>query len=185
MSDSRSQFGLGTLRLYWDILRLRRGPEDLPVSAALLLATVVARVAVGLGLSAISPEPERHALALIVIDTFVLLFWGRALLHLARRPERYLQTMTAVFGCKLLLQVLLAPVSWFYVTYSKDPNLGAVAALLVAAFGVWALVVNVRILRSATDWPVLGCVGAAILPELLTTLVAVSMFPELMPKPAS
>ena len=171
-----------TLRLYWDILRFRRGPEDLPVSLSLLFGTVAARLIIGVLVFENTPDAGEHNTALLLLDAAVLLLWGRMLLQIAGRPERYLQTMTAVFGCELVLQPLQAPATWFYGMHAADPNLGAVALLLVYAIGVWALIVFVRILRAATGWPVLGCVAAAFGQEMLTLLIGVMLFPDLIPK---
>lgn len=156
------------------------------MSSALLGYTVAARVALGILIALNVPKPDPHALPLQVIDAGVTLFWGWALLRMAGRPERYLQMMTAIFGCELVLQPLLAPVAWFYATYATHPSLGAVAMLLVMALGLWTLVAVVRILKSATGWPTAVCVVLAVGQELLTMLVAVAMFPDLLPaRPAA
>jgi hypothetical protein len=182
LSDSGSQLTLGNLRLYWDILRLRRGAEDLPVSLVLLAMTVAARVACGVLIAETSPQPETHASALVLIDSAVTLFWGWALLRVAGRPERFAQMMCAVFGVELVLQPLLAPAAWFYAVYAKDPTTGPLAMLALSALGIWALVAVVRVVRGATGWPAFACVALAIGQELITMLLAVMVFPDLLPR---
>jgi hypothetical protein len=179
LSDSGSQLSVRSLRLYWDILRLRKGPEDLPVSLSLLVATVVLRIAAGLIIARLVPEPDAHSMALVCIDTGVVLLWGRVLLHAAGRPERYLQTLSAVFGCELVLQPLLAPAAWFYAVYGKEPNFGLLAVMVLFALELWALVAVVRVLRSATGWATFICVAVAISQELVTLMVAFALMPDL------
>lgn len=182
MSDSGSNLNAANLRRYWDMLRFRGGPEHLPVSFALLAGTVVARVLLGVLISEALPQQDAHGTALVLIDAVVVLLWGALVLRLAGVPERYQQTLSAVFGVELVLQPLLAPAAWFYGTYSSDPSLGGVALLLVYALGVWALVALVRILRAATGWPILACVGMALFQEMVTMLVAILLFPDLLPQ---
>ena len=45
--------------------------------------------------------------ALLLLDTVFLYVWYAALLRLAGRPERTLQTVTAVFGFRIILAVPL------------------------------------------------------------------------------
>jgi hypothetical protein len=42
---------------------------------------------------------------------------------------------------------------------------------------VWWLAVTVRILRSATGWPMFACVLLALTIEVLTVLVALTLYP--------
>lgn len=182
MSDPASNSAFSILRLYWDILRLKRGPEDLPVSAALLFITVAARIGLGLLANTLIPQSESHPTALMLIDCVVVLVWGRAVLQLARRPERYLQTLTAVFGCELLLQVLSGATLAAYVaaTAAGSTAVAQLAALAIYVIYLWILVAVVRILRSATGWPVIGCIAAVVMQGFVTLAVAVAIFPDLL-----
>jgi hypothetical protein len=63
------------------------------------------RIGLGLLANAVIPQPQNHPTALMLIDCLVVLVWGRAALQVAGRPERYLQPLTAVFGCELVLQM--------------------------------------------------------------------------------
>ena len=168
------------LRLYWDILRLRRGPEDLPASVVWLVLTIVGRVGLGLVLAHTASEPAQHAQALVVIDTVTLLVWGQLLLRLAGKPERFLQTISAMFGCDLLLQAMLVPL---VLLQGAQPEEGILAALLSLAglvVLVWGVVAVVRILRAATGWPTVLCIVAVFAQELMTFLVAAALYPDLV-----
>src|ERR1700739_3482788 len=92
--------------LYTQIALLRRGPQDLPASRLLLVLTVAGYFAVSFVVSSLLPPEERWREDLLVGTLFTLL-WYALLLRLVGRPERTLQTTTAVVG---LLAVLAAAV---------------------------------------------------------------------------
>ena len=95
--------------MFADIARLRRGPEDLPSSASLLLLTTVAYAVLDALLLSIAPGLPGNPALLIGIDIGVTLAWYAMLLRIAQKPERYLQTVTAVLGFQLVLAPLLNP----------------------------------------------------------------------------
>ena len=163
--------------IYADIARFRRGPEDLPASANLLLVTLVCYALLDALLLSIAPNlPGNHAV-LIGIDIGVTLFWYWMLLRIARKPERYLQTVSAVFGFQLVLAPVLLATGWAFLKYQADPTWQLPVALLRLVVEVWALVVLSRILRSATGWPMAGCVALSIAQELITLLLVSAIVP--------
>lgn len=94
---------LALLTVLFDIVRCRRGPQDLPASRALLV--VLALVYGGLtflqarwsGWSAATAGP------LVSVQILMLLAWVWCLLAFFGRRTRFLQTMCAVFGILLFL----------------------------------------------------------------------------------
>jgi hypothetical protein len=185
LSDSPSKSIAAALALFWDIARFRRGPEDLPVSSAWLVATVVAHAVLGLVIAGIlpplPPRPgvEDHSLAMLLIDVIVALLWGRAILQVVGRPERFRQMMTAVFGVQLVMQPALVTAYWLAGYLEKGSGLILPAGLLVTALSVWALLALARVLRSATGWPMFPCAVLVIAQNMVTFLVAFAMFPDM------
>jgi hypothetical protein len=172
-----------TLGLFADIARLRRGPEDLPASWTLLLLTVIAYAAFDALLLSIAPvtpvtpvTPGSPAL-LIGIDIGVTLFWYAMLLRIAHKPERYLQTVTAVLGFQLVLAPLLLASGWLFLKFQADTTWQLPVSMVRLAVEVWALIVLSRILRSATGWPMFGCVALSIGQELVTLLLVSATVP--------
>jgi len=179
LSDQFSKQLSDALRVFVGIVRLKNGPEDLPVSAPLLVLTIVlATIPDAVTFAIVPTPPDASPLALIVIGIVTTLVWYGALLRFAGRSERFLQTLTAVFGFQIILAPALVFTGWFIVTYQKDPTWQLPAALLRSIVEIWALVILARILRSATQWPIFTCVVLAIANELLTLLLVANLFPS-------
>lgn len=185
MSDSPTKSVASTLTLFWDIACLRRGPEELPASWPWLLATIVLQTVAGMVIGEILPAlPPRsgiedHGLALLAIELAVPLLWGAAILHLVGRPERFLQMMTAVFGFQLVIQPVIVPAIWATMYFGKQSAWLAPAQVLFLAMSVWVIVVQARIVRAATDWPVFAAVAAVIAQSLAASMIIFLLFPEM------
>ncbi len=178
MSEQFSKQLSEALRVLVGIVRLKNGPEDLPVSAPLLVATVVLTTIPDLLTYAIVPMPaDTSAVLPIVLRIVITLIWFGALLRFAGKPERFLQTLTAVFGYRIILAPALVFTGWFIITYQKDPTWQLPAALLRSIVEIWALAILARTLRSATQWPIFTCVVLVIANELLTLLVVANLYP--------
>lgn len=164
-------------RTYVGIARLRKGPEDVPAVPSLLGATLVAYAIVSLGFGALLPARDANPVALFAIDTVLMLAWIKLLLQLARHPERFLQTTLAVFGVQLVLAPLFAVGMAAYLRFNQDPTWQLPVSMLVLALGVWALVVNTRILQAATQWPALACSALVIVQSVVVNLILIAVFP--------
>jgi hypothetical protein len=168
------------LRVLTGIVRLQKGPEDLPFSAALLVLLIVASSALDAVTWMVVPLPEKTAAQasgplLIAIGVAVAIFWYGGLLRLAGKSERFVQTLTAVFGFQIILAPALLFTAWFYFSYYQDPTWKFPAGLLRSAVEIWALVILARILRAATGWPMFSCVLLAVANELLSALLMASV----------
>jgi hypothetical protein len=165
-------------RLYTDIALFRRGPEDVPASVALLAITVLVYLIASLALSALMPVVEENRVALIALDSFFAIAWYWVVLRLAGRPERFLQTSTAIFGYQTVLAPAFVTGTWLFLRYMKDPVWQLPVSLLLLVLAIWTLVVNSRILKAATEWPQFVCVALVILQALVSRLIELGLFPE-------
>lgn len=180
MSEVFSRQVSEALRVLTGIVRLQKGPEDLPFSKPLLVLLIIVSIVLDAITWAVVPLPEKSAAAasgplLIAIGIAVTFFWYGGLLRLAGKPERSVQTLTAVFGFQVILAPALLFTAWFYFSYYQDPTWKFPAGLLRSAVEVWALVVLARILRAATNWSMFACVMLAIANELLSALLMASV----------
>ena len=180
MSASPGNQFASSLRLFVDIAMLRRGPEDLPVSTSLLVTTVLAAVLLSLGLSSLMPQGSTPVAGPLLTDTVLTLLSLALLLHIARKPERFLQTATAMFGFHLLLAPLLILLEALIEKYAEVPSWQLLLMLVFIALGGWTLVVSARILHSATGWPVFMCVAMVLLQELAILGVVIALFPDVI-----
>jgi hypothetical protein len=167
------------LQVLVGIARLKRGPEDLPASPGLLALLVAGSILSDVVLLSILPRPiEGSPAAIIAIGIAVVLAWTALVLRVAGKPERFTQTMTAIFGFQVIMAPLLVFSGWFMVTYQADPAWQGPAVGLRLVVEIWALVVLARILRSATQWPMVACVMLAISTELLAFMIITTVFPQ-------
>ena len=138
------------LALVSDLLRLRRGPQDVPYSPTLLLLALVPYALLGSALAGFAIPGER---ALLYGPAEATLLAGLVYVALAlrRQPARYVQTLTALVLAGVAFNVLSLPLT---ALARPDNGLGLLILLLVG----WSFAVSVHILRQALDIPVPGSV---------------------------
>ena len=139
------------IRLFTQIALLRRGPQDVPASALLLALTLAGYLGVNAFVSALFPPVDGWPLQLLT-DTLFTLAWYVALLQLVGRPERILQTSTAVFGLQTVLSPPLIASEWLMRRFGGDTVWAlpiAIAGLLIV---VWRVAANAHVVKTALEW---------------------------------
>jgi hypothetical protein len=164
------------IRLFTQIALMRRGPQDVPASTLLLVLAVGGYMAVNFLLYSALPTDPRWRGALLV-DTLFMLVWYVVLLKLAGRPERTLQTTTAVFGLSAVLSPLLIASDWL-MSAAGDDALWQIpakcAALLLLA---WLIAASSQVVKAALEWSGAASVALVILQLIAGYLVVVALFP--------
>jgi len=163
------------IRLYTQIALLRRGPQDLPASRLLLVLTVAGYLAVNFLVSSVLPPGGRWLETLLVATLFTLL-WYLLLLRFAGRPERTLQTTTAVFGFQTVLTPLVDCCAWLVRRLGEDSpwQLPFMCALLLLF--AWVIAANSHIVKAALDWSATSSVALVILQTLAGWLLLSALF---------
>ena len=129
------------IRVFFEILLLRKGPQDLPLAPFLLYLT--------LALHALSG----FALALGVTDTALLALLTASLLYLQSRQSRLTQTLSALGGTGFLI-ALLAIVPTWWLAHEQGESAGATAGLpAFALLGLGPMVGAVAMWRLAPRLP--------------------------------
>ena len=140
-----------------DIILFRRGPENLPASQTLLAIVVALSLLVSVAMSTVTTLPTSDVLLGGIVGGAVMLLWFRVALSVVNKLERFLQTMTAIFGVNTLFQPVLVPLTAALLPYFEkaDANVPTPAALfLIWLFvGLWGSIVVVRIVRAAFECP--------------------------------
>ena len=138
------------LALVGDLLRLRRGPQDVPYSPRLLVLALLPYAALSSVLAGFAMPPQRAVLYGPAEATLLAALVYAAVL-IGRRPARYVQTLTAL----LLTGVAFNAISLPLTALARPENgLGLLILLLVG----WSFAVSVHILRQALEIPVPGSV---------------------------
>lgn len=136
--------------LVGDLLRLRRGPQDVPYSPTLLLLALIPYALLGSTLAAFA-MPASRALLYGPTEAALLAALVYASVAVWRRPARFVQTLTALALVGVVFNALSLPL-----TALARPENGI--GLLILALVAWSFAVSVHILRLALDIPVPGSV---------------------------
>jgi hypothetical protein len=166
------------IRLYAQIAVLRRGPQDLPASRLLLALTVVAFLAVYFLLNGVLPPEGRWRESLLVATLFTLL-WYAVLLRLAGRPERTLQTTSAVFGFQTVLAPLVVGCGWLARRFSEDSPWQVPTYCALLLLFAWVIAANSQIVKVALEWSATSSVALVILENVAGWLLQVALFAPL------
>lgn len=129
------------LRLFLDITLFRKGPQDLPHSAILLVLALLADVTISTVVGALDGEIAGAILQALVASGLLLAFVSLLLLLTSHR-ERFQKTATAVLGCDALITLVALPVS---LLSDLINGLG----LLIIGILFWNLLVFAHILKQA------------------------------------
>ena len=166
------------IRLFTQIAFLRRGPQDVPASPLLLALTVCGYLAVNLLVGALLP-PDAHWWQELLIDTLFTLIWYVGLLRLLGRPERILQTATAVFGFQAVLSPLLIAAEWLVRRFSEDSSWQVPITCAGLLLFVWLIAANSHVVKAALEWSATSSVALVILQTLVGWLLVVALFAPL------
>ncbi len=161
---------LTLLRLFVDIALMRRGPDSAPAAPAALVTTI-ALYALGVALMVWALQlTERNWQGQVAVGIAFTLTWYWILLRFGGKPERYMQTVTAILGYQLVLLPLQLGVQVWLGDDVDAATAPIVPQILFVLMLAWSLAVNTRIVRAALEWPAM-IAGSVVLAEFFTSLV--------------
>ena len=148
------------LRLFIELCLFRQQAANVPRSESLLLVTATAAV-LSAAINAI-PD-EGFGQGLLLSGCQILLFSGIIWVALKIKgvPERWLQTLTGIFGATTILQLLTLPLfGWQKPLVSADTGqlMLTLPLMIVAAVAIWSLTVMASILRQAMEIRIAGAI---------------------------
>ena len=124
---------LGNLRALFgvmiDIALLRRGPENLPTSTALMAIAIAFNLAVSAIMAVVDAERAAPLAAALAVGTAVTLLWLRVALRSRNKRERFVQTITAMFGVNALFVPAMIPLAGAMLPYMEKRGSGNAAAV--------------------------------------------------------
>ena len=164
------------IRLFTQIALLRRGPQDVPASPLLLVLTVVGYLCVNFVLWSVLPAARGWSAPLLVATLFTLL-WYVGLLRLVGRPERTLQTATAVFGLQTVLSPPLVVSEWLMRRVPDGSGWQLPIACAGLALVVWLIAANSHVVRAALEWSATSSVVLVVMQVFAGELLLLALFP--------
>jgi hypothetical protein len=165
-------------RMYLDIALWRRGPQDLPAVGILLPLTALAYLLISIGLGEALPALRVGWAPQVLADAAFVALWYWALLALARRRERYLQTATALFGLQCVLAAPSILSAWLLQRFAHDSGWLGVSYGVALVVLVWTVAAVAHVLRAALERPLSFCVILAFGQMLVEELVLLVIFSQ-------
>jgi hypothetical protein len=138
-------------KAFWDLALWRMSPAQLPASGFLLglLAAILAVLEV---LAALLPPASLDQIGTrILLSVALPLVWTWVVLLAVRRPQRYLQTASALLGIAVLSELVLYPLAWLMQTLGSAEPIAAVLKFLALVGIVWYLLACANIWRAALE----------------------------------
>ena len=161
------------IEFYFDLVRLRRAPQDLPASWALLALILAVNLPVSLaGTSGLFGGPG-PAVQAYLVDTLIVLGLVWFVLRVSDKQARFVQTTTAYLGIALSLGLVTLPLQLLAGVAVLQP-LVALAQLGLLA---WAHVAFGHVLRHALEVDL----WVGVLIAIGFTLVELSIVYQIVP----
>jgi len=112
-----------------------------------------------------------------VVGTLFTLVWYVLLLQLVGRPERTLQTTTAVFGLQAVLTPLAVGLEWLMRRFGEDSTWQVPITCAGLLLLVWLIAANSHVVKAALEWSATSSVALVILQTLAGWLLQLAMLP--------
>ncbi|WP_242519309.1 hypothetical protein [Halochromatium roseum] len=159
------------INFFIDLALLRRAPQDLPASPALLLLVLLVGLGAGSLLAITAGVDLGDGLLQSLLDLALTLGALSLALRLVERQQRFLQTATALVGVDTLITLLaLLPVGMARPVDSES-GLLALAGVLFLLLVVWSVLAVGHILRHAFSLSLLQGAAIAIGFDLLSFVI--------------
>jgi hypothetical protein len=162
--------------LFVQIALLRRRPQDLPASVLLLALSVVGYTVVNVLVSLLLPPANAWGTQLLV-DVLFTLAWYAGMLRLLGRPERTVQTVTAVFGLQAVVSPLLIASEWLMRRFGQDSDWQLPIAAGGLVLVIWLIAALSHVVKAALEWSTAASVALVILQIAAAQLLLIAVFP--------
>ena len=164
-------------KAFLDIALWRKSPAQLPASA-FLLTLVAAAVALLEVLGALlPPNPSDRILTRVALSVLLPLAFAWAVLAIAGRTQRFLQTGSALLGVAVLAQLVLYPVGSLLNIVGAERVISIPLGLLLFLGLIGYLLACANVWRSALD----SGVGLGALVSLGYLLLSMALEQRLLP----
>ena len=170
------------LSMGWPLLTFRVGPEALPYAPRLILPLVLLNLALSFGMQTLAgSEMDKPVLQLSAMALAAEALWLAFCLQRRGWQNRWVQSFSALVLIDTWISALAVPVA-LIVMQGGDVLLGA-AAILQIAMTLWSLNVRGHVYAQTLAVSRLRGILQAMVPILLVMVVAVALFPDMLPIP--
>jgi hypothetical protein len=138
-------------KAFFDIALWRRTPAHLPASLLLLALVVCAATAMEVLGEFLAPGPHDGILTSIALGVGLPMGFAWAVLALARRRARFLQTASALLGVGILAELILYPLGALYRALGEGRLVSILPGFLLCVGLIWYLLACAHIWRAALD----------------------------------
>jgi hypothetical protein len=163
---------------FFDICRLRLGPQDLPYSNVFLGLTLFLYTVINVALSLMQESVVKEAVLSSLADTGLLVVLTSSLLYFAQYSARITQTLTALAGTNSLLAILVIPVVFWLKHIKGNEGDISLPALLLLGLIVWNFVISAHILRHALAVPFFVGFFLTVVIFFLSVSILSQLFPS-------
>ncbi len=168
------------LLTFFDICRLRLGPQDIPASRILLSLVLFSYIVVGIVLSSVKLDLFDAILFSLVESISSIMIIG-SLLYIAKKIARFYQTLTALAGTDTLFGSARVPlIYWLAQLQSIDSFIASFLFVSLLALVIWNLIVYAHILRNTLEVTFSIGVILTVVSSLLSTSILYQIFPMIM-----
>ena len=167
---------LRLIRIFWDICRLRAGPQALPSGRNLLISAILAGILIDSFASSIliSKMSAFEIVTTVAIYNVLLLIAVYLLLKVIGYEKRAMQTLIAITGAGLFISLVLLP---GLITVDLSEQESKSFALFILIDNIWRIAVNAHIFRHALSVSLLMAMIISVSYLLLGVLVADFLLP--------
>lgn len=171
------------LQLIRDLCLRKRGPQDMPYSAQLLMVFLGVDLLLDLIAASVLGDAKNALARFLLITSFDLIALNM-LLSLREVRNRFVQTATALIACDVVFTMLMLPLKFGAgappVTPQDLTALQVLIAWLSLAIFVWKVMVDANILYQALNLPKLGGYLLALLWIIAEGALLISIFGDKM-----
>jgi len=160
--------------LFFDICLFKKGPQDIPVSAGLLFFLIPIYAGVSFLILLLNTDAN-SAILQICIEIALVLGFSKAILYIAKKPERYLQTACALVATDTLISFLALPVMATLIGQGTALSFFSIVILML-----WHWNVSGYIFSQALEKSFSFGLGIAFLYILVSYQVSALFFPEII-----
>ena len=164
------------LKLFVDLCLLRANPQDVPAAGFLFRAALAGYFLSSMAVLAVQ-APLTVALGHAGLGTLVLMALVTLLLRLRGGADRFGQTLTALTGSGVVLNVLALPVMYVFVQSRIHDDVSGMPTIFLLLMILWSLAIFGHIMRHAMNISLLAGVLLGVLDIIVTQAVVNTVFP--------